>query len=201
MSGPAFGASWCFRRRRRAGVLPLTGVRFSGGRLPRVKGAARRLRRWRCAPPWTWGGRESPGPWSPNRFRGKWARGDGGRRPGVGWPGAVARRMAPMASAFDFRIPLVPRMPGGGHWAGGTGGALRAPRLRRRSAPAALGRPAGGELLLSGRVPSNRLVFDGFRATPTMGGRGWVSAVSFAMSMGPPAEGCCQGDGTTPVAS
>jgi len=25
--------------------------------------------------------------------------------------------------------------------------------------------------------------------------------VSFAMSMGPPAEGCCQGDGTTPVAS
>jgi hypothetical protein len=25
--------------------------------------------------------------------------------------------------------------------------------------------------------------------------------VSSAMSMGPPAEGCCQGDGTTPVAS
>src|SRR5258707_8758217 len=28
-----------------------------------------------------------------------------------------------------------------------------------------------------------------------------LTRLSSAMSMGPPAEGCCQGDGTTPVAS
>jgi hypothetical protein len=27
------------------------------------------------------------------------------------------------------------------------------------------------------------------------------AGLSFAMSMGSPADGCCQGDGTTPVAS
>jgi hypothetical protein len=76
-------------------------------------------RQGRCAPPWTRGGRESPGPWSPIRFRGRGARCDGGRPPAVSWPGGCSRRPAPMTSAFDFPHARPPRLPGGGYRPGG----------------------------------------------------------------------------------
>ena len=124
-AAPGFGAGWAFvpglRRRgggglschqdaRRAarwrawrGWCPLTGVRLSGGRPARVKGApsSRRLRRWRSAPPLTRSGRVSPGPCVACRFRGRRGRGLRGVSPGSGrcWPGLGALGALPARRA------------------------------------------------------------------------------------------------------